>query len=171
MNLSPKTKSVIVGSLLGDAYLYQNGTLQIEHQLKHADYVRWKYKKLQDIAGRRPTIREFYNNRKKVIPAKIDVLLDPLAMAVWFMDDGSRGARTPKGVVINTSSYTRQEQSLLQSVLAEKFGLRTSVHKVGKGCQIYIKRESFERFAKLVSPFLIPCMYYKLPIDPVTTSL
>jgi hypothetical protein len=198
MNLSSQAHSIVVGSLLGDAYLYPNGTLQIEHQLKHADYVLWKYENLKGIAGRSPAIVErydsrtnktyrsmrfytkavlkdfrsgFYRGRKKVIPARIGSLLNPFAMAVWFMDDGGRGARTPKGVVFNTSSYTLREQRILQSVLAEKFGLQTSVHRGGKGFQLYIKRQSFERFVKLVSPALIPQMQYKLPVDPVTTSL
>ena len=52
INLSPETQSVIIGSLLGDAYLYQNGTLQIEHCLEQAAYTFWKYEKLNSIAGK-----------------------------------------------------------------------------------------------------------------------
>ena len=198
MNLAPEAQSVIIGSLLGDAYLYQNGTLQIEHRLDHAEYTFWKYEKLRSIAGKQPTIVErydlrtkkvyrsmrfytkavlkefrasFYRDRKKIIPSDIGAMLDPLALAVWFMDDGGRGARTPKGLVFNTSCYSAGEQVLLQSVLAEKFGVITSIHKVGKGFQLYVKVESFDRFSELVSPYLITLMRYKLPVDPVTTSL
>lgn len=197
MNLPPETQSVIVGSLLGDAYLYPNGTLQIEHCLEHALYTTWKYKMLRSIAGKEPKIVErydfrtqkiyrslrfytravlkdyrisFYRDRRKVIPGFLGNLLDPMAVAVWFVDDGSRGARTPKGLVINTSCYSAAEQQLLQAVFAEKFGVRTSIHHVGKGFQLYIKAESFNRFAELVSPYLIALMRYKLPVDPVTTS-
>ncbi|SRR5579871_4328335 len=197
MNLPPEAQSVIVGSLLGDAYLYPNGTLQIEHYLEHAQYTSWKYKMLQSIAGKEPTVVErydfrtqkvyrstrfyaravlkdfrisFYRDRRKVIPSSLGDLLDPMAVAVWFMDDGSRGARTPKGLVFNTSCYSAEEQGVLQAVLAEKFGVQTSIHHVGKGFQLYVKAESFNRFAELVSPYLITLMRYKLPVDPVTTS-
>jgi hypothetical protein len=198
MNLSPETQSVTVGSLLGDAYLYQNGTLQIEHCLEQAEYTFWKYEKLKSIAGKRPTIVErydlrtektyrsmrfytkavlkdfrtcFYEDRRKIIPNELGEMLDPLAIAVWFMDDGGRGARTPKGLVFNTSCFLAEEQIALQSILAEKFGVKVSIHKVGKGFQLYIKAESFSRFTELVSPYLITQMRYKLPVDPVTTSL
>ncbi len=197
MNLTPEAQSVITGALLGDAYLYKNGTLQVEHCLEQAEYVLWKYEKLKSIAGKIPKIIErydsrtdkiyrstrfytkavlkdfrssFYQERKKVIPANLYDLLDPLALAVWFMDDGSRGARTPKGVVFNTSCFSDEEQIFLKSVLDEKFGLKISVHKVGKGFQLYVKAESFDCFAKLISPYLITQMRYKLPIDPVTTE-
>ncbi len=198
MNLSPEAQSVIVGSLLGDAYLYRNGTLQIEHCLNHADYTFWKYKRLQSIAGKPPTLVErydsrtnktyrsmrfytkavlkdfrnsFYRDREKIVPSEIGNILDPLAMAIWFMDDGGRGARTPKGLVFNTSCFSMDEQVVLQSVIAEKFGVKVSIHKVGKGFQLYVKAESFSRFAELISPHLITQMRYKLPVDPVTTSL
>jgi len=197
MNLPPEAQSVVIGSLLGDAYLYPNGTLQIEHCLDHAAYTIWKYERLQCIAGRQPTIVErydrrtnktyrsmrfytkavlkelrssFYRDRKKIIPSNLGDLLDPGAVAVWFMDDGGRGARTPKGLVFNTSCFSAEEQVSLQSVLAEKFGVQVSIHQVGKGFQLYVRVISFDRFCELISPFLVPRMRYKLPVDPVTTS-
>ena len=197
MNLSPEAFSVIVGSLLGDAYLYPNGTIQIEHSLAQEGYVRWKYEVLRGIAGKPPMMVErfdrrtdrtyrsvrfyskallkefrsvFYSDRRKIVPDELGDLLDPMALAVWFMDDGGRGARTPKGLVFNTSCYSEAEQIAMQSVFAERFGVGVSVHKVGRGFQLYVRSNSFDRFVSLISPHLVPQMRYKLPIDPVTTS-
>ena len=197
VNLPPEAQSVVIGSLLGDAYLYRNGTLQIEHCLEHADYVLWKYEKLASIAGRRPTIVKrwdsrtsktyrsmrfftravlkdlrgsFYSAHRKAIPTEIGVLLDPMALAVWFMDDGGRGARTPRGLVINTSCFSFDEQVRLRNALAERFSIQVSIHKSGSGFQLYIRAQSFTRFSDLVSPYLVARMRYKLPVDPVTTS-
>ena len=100
----------------------------------------------------------------------LGALVDPLAIAVWFMDDGGRGARTPRGLVFNTSCYSEAEQVALQSVFAGRFGVVVSIHKVGRGFQLYIRSRSFERFVSVVSPYIVPQMRYKLPIDPVTTS-
>ena len=198
MNLTLEARSIVVGSLLGDAYLTWNGSMQIEHSYGHASYVSWKYEKLKEIVGKPPRIIErfdsrtnktyrsfrfytkavlktfrtlFYSGRKKIDPQEVRGLLDPLALAVWFMDDGSRGARTPKGLVFNTSSFSMEEQLFLQDVLCEKFGVEMSVHKVGKGFQLYVRARSFSRFSELVSPHLVTCMRYKIPVDPVTTSL
>jgi hypothetical protein len=109
-------------------------------------------------------------NGKKAVPNDFARWLDPLSLAVWFMDDGGRGAHTRKGLVINTSCFSPQEQTLLQSVLAGKFKIDVSVHNVGKGFQLYVKASSFDRFVGLISPYLIAQMRYKLPVDPVTTS-
>jgi hypothetical protein len=197
MNLSPETQSIIVGCVLGDAYLYPNGTLQIEHAFGQADYVWWKYHKLVDIAGKAPVMVErndprtgrtyrslrfytkaalrefrdaFYEDRRKIVPAQVGDLLDPMALSVWFMDDGGRGARTPKGLVFNTSCYSEREQITLQAAFAERFGVDVSIHRVGRGSQLYVRSKSFDRFVSIVSPYLVPQMRYKLPIDPVTTS-
>jgi hypothetical protein len=197
VTLPPTAHSVVVGSLLGDGYLTRNGSLQVEHCLDQAAYTFWLYQMLQPIAGRSPTLVErydrrtdktyrsvrfytktvlksfrglFYCGRQKVVPSGLKELLDPLALAVWFMDDGGRGARTPKGLVINTSGFAAEEQGVLRSLLAEKFGVRTSIHRVGKGFQLYVRAESFSRFAELVSPYLVAEMRYKIPVDPVTTS-
>ena len=113
---------------------------------------------------------DFYVDRKKVVPRFIGSLLDPMAVAVWFMDDGGRGARTPRGLVINTSGFSWEEQSLLQNVLKAKFGIDVSVHRPGSGFQLYIRARSFTRFSELVAPYLVAQMRYKLPVDPVTTS-
>jgi hypothetical protein len=196
-NLPPETHSVVVGSLLGDGYLTPNGSLQIEHCLEQAAYTLWKYRMLQPIAGNPPTTVErydrrtrktyrssrfytkavlkhfrsdFYPDRKKIVPSHLGTMLDPLAVAVWFMDDGGRGARTPRGLVFNTSCFSAQEQVFLQKLFLDLFGVVTSIHQRRRGCQLYIKAESFARFSELVSPYLIASMRYKLPVDPVTTS-
>ena len=196
-NLPPETLSVIIGSLLGDAYLTPNGSLQVEHGLTQAEYTKWKYQMLQVIAGRQPKMVErfdrrtqktyrslrfytkavlkdlragFYQDRKKIVPGFLGDVLDPLAVAVWFMDDGGRGARTPRGLVFNTSCYSAEEQVILQEVLARKFGVRTSIHPRKRGFQLYVRAESFLCFSELISPHLVTSMRYKLPADPVTTS-
>jgi len=197
MNLPPETHSVIVGTLLGDGYLTPNGSLQVEHCLEQTAYTLWKYERLQPIAGKSPKMVErydrrtrktyrslrfytkavlkqyrddFYQDRKKRVPSHLGAVLDPLAVAVWFMDDGGRGARTPRGLVFNTSCFSTEEQVLLQTIFRDRFGVVTSIHRHGKGFQLYVRAESFSSFSELISPYLIASMRYKLPVDPVTTS-
>lgn len=196
-NLPPETQSIIVGSLLGDGYLTPNGSLQIEHSLDQQEYLLWKYQMLYPIAGQAPRVVErfdrrtlktyrslrfytrtvlksfrdsFYQDRRKIVPPFLGDVLDALAVAVWFMDDGGRGARTPRGVVFNTSSFSVEEQVRLQQVLWDTFGVQTSIHPRKNGFQLYVRAESFPRFSALVGPFLVTSMRYKLPVDPVTTS-
>ena len=113
---------------------------------------------------------DFYQGRKKVLPSCIGDLLDPMAVAVWFMDDGGRGAHTPRGLVINTSCFSWDEQRQLRSVLESKFDIAVSIHEIGSGFQLYIRSRSFKRFSDLITPYLVVPMRYKIPVDPVTTS-
>ena len=197
MNLPPEARSVVVGSLLGDAHLTRNGSLQIEHGIAQAGYVSWKYEMLRVVAGKPPRIVErydnrtaktyrsvrfysrtvlrsfrdvFYRDRRKIVPDGIGTLLDPLAVAVWFMDDGGRGGNTPRGLVFNTSGFSADEQIVLRSALKQRFGIEANIHLVGSGFQLYVTARSYSQFYELVSPHLVAQMRYKLPVDPVTTS-
>jgi hypothetical protein len=197
MNLSPERHSIVVGSLLGDGYLTPNGSLQVEHSLAQAEYTFWKYERLKPTSGKRPTLVErfdrrtlktyrslrfytttvlkdfrdwFYPDGKKIVPSDLGEHLDPLGLAVWFMDDGGRGARTPRGLVFNISGFSPTEHVFLKSLLFNVFGVVTSIHQHGKAHQLYVRAESFSRFSELISPYLIASMRYKLPADPVTTS-
>ena len=86
--------------------------MEINHSYRAKAYVDWKYFVLQNIAGSRPKVRrgnngriayrfytrqhpeitkifsEFYTEKKKKIPDTL--ILDPLSIAVWYMDDGSK---------------------------------------------------------------------------------
>ena len=188
--------SVVVGSLLGDGYVYPNGTLQIDHAWKQREYVEWKYQQLVGIAGKSPRRVErwdkrtersyvslrfytkaifkqermaFYADGVKGIPSDIDKWLDPLTVAVWFMDDGGRGGNTRHGMVFNVATFSSKDQELLQGTLKDRYGLETTLQHAGRGTHLYVRAASAVRFVEIVGPHIIPSMLYKLPFDPVTT--
>lgn len=101
------------------------------------------------------------NNYIKIIPKNIKEYLTPFALAIWFMDDGSRINNT---VRIATNNFTYVEIQFLCDVLYEKFNIKATVNKNGKdkGYIIYIKRESYLIFYNLIKPYILPSMLYKL---------
>ena len=102
----------------------------------------------------------FYNNnKKKVIPENIADFLTPLALAIWIQDDGTRHS---SGVRIATNCFTKEEVELLVKALEIKFNLKSSIHKNGINHQLYIKKESMVLLRKLILPYFISNMYYKL---------
>ena len=132
----------------------QLARLKIEHSVAQSAYVAWKFAEWRDWVRTPPRERarrnrigtvsmnigfstlshiefeevreKFYVDRRKVVPE--DLKLTPLAMAVWFMDDGSRKSNQCRGVYLNTQSFTTLEVDLLRSVIRRDFGVDTRRH-------------------------------------------
>jgi len=107
---------------------------------------------------------------KKKVPAPffINEYITPLGLAHWIMQDGSfqkgAGAGAGQGIFIATNSFTFEECKMLALILTNKYGFRTSVIKTGHFNQwrISIWKESMPVLAKIVGPYIIPEMVYKL---------
>jgi ubiquinol-cytochrome c reductase cytochrome b subunit len=102
-----------------------------------------------------------YKDNIKIVPQSIGEYLTPLALAIWFMDDGSK---LGKGAKIATNCFSHKEIEYLCLILKKKYNLDTSIHTGGKdkGQTIYIKSSSMPNFSKIVKPFMITSMLYKL---------
>lgn len=104
--------------------------------------------------------------RTKVVPIQIEQFLDPVALAVWFMDDGGKAQNTKRAAYINATSFTSSERVLLQKAVQNVFGLKINIQKAGGNNQynFYIPASSYEKFCEIVLPtvLLIPEMAYKL---------
>jgi LAGLIDADG DNA endonuclease family. len=83
------------------------------------------------------------------------------------MDDGGKldynKNSTNKSVVLNTQSFTSIEVEKMSQELSEKFKLNCEVRS-NKGKKIIVINSiSYSLFRKLVDPYLLPEMKYKLP--------
>jgi hypothetical protein len=97
----------------------------------------------------------------KIIPSDIDTYLNPVALAIWFMDDG---CKLQKGAKIASNCFTYKELSHLCEILNHKFNLKVSIHSGGKnkGHTLFISSQSMPTFSKIIKPYMIPSLYYKL---------
>lgn len=107
--------------------------------------------------------QQFYQDGEKVAPRLIHRWLTPLALAVWFMDDGSIKSHEHRTVLLNTHSFDVVSLKRLQKTLQEKFGVLTKLRKQREGTQIYILSETVDKFLNFIEPYIIPSMRYKLP--------
>jgi len=165
--------------------------LRIDHSEKQKDYVFWKYFQLYKLAASKPRFVAYYDKRtgktykhwrfdtisseifvpfkylfyehtKKQIPGNIEKLLvRPLSLAVWFMDDGYR-RRDCKGAYFNTQAYSQQGQRLLQEMLEKNFGIKTKIHWARGKSKLYISSHEFDAFRDLLEFKAIPCLEEKL---------
>jgi ubiquinol-cytochrome c reductase cytochrome b subunit len=77
------------------------------------------------------------------------------------MDDGTK---VGKGLKFSTNSYTYDDCLILIKALNDNFNLKASIQSSGTNNQyiIYIWKESMENLRKIVSPYIIPEMKYKI---------
>src|SRR4030066_1172253 len=165
--------------------------LKIEQSLLHKDYVDWLYAKLKNLVLTGPrekkkrimeksyqnygfqTIsfgslrffaQQFYdkNSKNKKIPKNIGRLLNPLALAVWFMDDGQVKSKKHKALLINSACFSKNDLKLLQDALKNKFGIETTLKKEKTGYRIYLLSKTIHKFLAVIKPYIIPSMEYKL---------
>lgn len=102
-----------------------------------------------------------YKNKVKCVPECIGEYLTPLALAIWIMDDGGK---VNKALKFSTNSYTYNDCLILVKALNENFNLKASIQSAGAKDQyiIYILKESMEDLRKIVYPYIIPEMKYKI---------
>ena len=192
LELTSIQRDIIVGLILGDGHLetQNNGRtykLKIEHSVFQKEYLYWLYKEFQNWVRMTPKLRlknnkpfsyhfstyshellgyygnQFYNNKKKIIPDIIEELLTPLSLAIWFMDDGSLKSKRHNTYIIHTLGYKREELEKIQTVLSQKFGIETKLHKQKeKYLRLYVISESAKDFKEIVNPYIIPSLRYKL---------
>jgi recombination protein RecA len=182
-SLTEVQHSIVIGSLLGDGAMRckANALLEINHCFEQRAYVDWKYRHLIDLVSTAPKARKgngsrvayrfttlsrseltpyhasFYGGGVKSIPA---LELTPLALAVWFMDDGSKSYRT---VYLNTQQFDVQSQERMKSQLLSQFGIRVTLNRDKTCFRLRMAVESVSRFRRIIEPHLLEEFAYKLP--------
>lgn len=103
----------------------------------------------------------FYKDGVKIIPQDIEKYLTPLALAIWYMDDGSVSGL---GAKIATNCFKEEELKEMCKKLKIKYNLNTSIQSGGvkKGYVLYIKKDSMETLSKIIKEYMVKSLHYKL---------
>jgi recombination protein RecA len=198
--LSDQQWQVVLGSLLGDGNLSPNRhdrdgvRFRLGHGAKQAAYLDWKVSMLGNIPvsrrtdGRGAVFADFkplpelgelqrtvyFGDGKKTITEEYLKALTPLALAVWFMDDGSFSLRS-KGLQARTAggsgrvefcveALSEGSQARLAAYLHDTLGFDVSLRTSGAAQQavLVFTTASSAKFLELVAPYVHPSMDYKL---------
>ena len=186
--VTSRQEEILIGSLLGDAYITVRGQIQFEQSVHQKEYLFWKHQELNSISYKNVSMakrfdkryqkenisyrfwtrqyfiswrNKFYVKNKKIVPK--DIKLTPLSLAVWYMDDG---CFSDNKCIIATDGFSKNDIYFLQEFLLEEFNIKSSLKNKSK---IMIKKESFNAFFPIIRPYIISSMLYKI-FDPVTTS-
>lgn len=164
--------------------------LRIEHSSKQDFYVQWKHKQLKSLMQSEPKIlsrynqyyektynysrcqslaqtelgclrREFYTQKgDKQIPCSIKNLLTPLALAVWYMDDGYLYHRD-KTAYIYLSNLSEASVKRITRVLAERYDLHPHLYRKKLGDCFYFPVAETRKLLKIVQPYALKQFDYK----------
>jgi len=184
LEFSSEQWSLVLGSLLGDAHLVRTTrgyAFRVNHGVKQKDYVDWKYEKLKDFVNSPPRFAErcyyfrtvthdafsnlrtlFYPRGKKEVPEELIASeINPLLLAVWVMDDGSKDGRQLR---INSQSFTEEENQFLAQILRAKLGIEATLNRDKKQFRLRIAQSSMPKLIEAVRPYIIPGMLYKFSL-------
>src|SRR5450631_4314798 len=198
--LSDQQWQVVLGGLMGDARLAPNlhdrhgVRFRMGHGEKQVDYLDWKASLFGNIGQSRnanakgaafvdlsplPELAElrevvFWGDGKKHLTDEYLKSLNPLALAVWFMDDGSF-TEGSKGLQQRTDGGSGRVEFCVEAMSeASRVRLGDYLHDVhGVDCKLSIRGTAKKavltmttagsgRFLELVAPYVHPSMDYKL---------
>ena len=178
----------MVGTLLGDGYLSSKSKaphLELKQSDEKKEYVFWLYKELENLCTSAPKQRKdnnqwyvnthcsselmhlrywFYPKGVKIVPRNIEkILVNPLSLAIWYMDDGTLDYREKDHYAfrLTTHSFTPNDNQRLVSVLNNNFGVDATVQSTlirGKRYpRIHIGVTGRDQFYNLVQPYILNC--------------
>jgi recombination protein RecA len=198
--LGDQQLQLILGSLMGDGSLSPNRTgrsgtrFRMGHGAKQAAYLDWKASLLENIPHSRtvnakgavftdftplPELGElheavYFGDGKKHLSWDYLKSLTSLALAVWYMDDGSFTLRS-KGVQARTAGGTGRIEICVEAMspgsrerlaryLQDTHGLEVKL--ITRGARqvsvLQFSTAASAKFQKLVAPYVHPSMEYKL---------
>ena len=181
--------SALLGIGMGDGYFDKLGRLYNSHGLQQELYTRFKCALLGGTVIRVPPsrtgksksdglffhcpttvqtkkIRDILYPEGKKTPDNVLCLLDEIALAFWYMDDGRlKIIEGQPYAELHTEGFQRHEQETLSKWFEERWGIGSSVYSIrATGHQfLHLNRVGSQKFFKLIAPFMHSSMAYKLP--------
>ncbi|MGZ4612254.1 MAG: recombinase RecA, partial [Kineosporiaceae bacterium] len=199
--LSSQQLQVVLGGLMGDASLSQpvavdgaGARLRMSRSENQSPYLDWKASLLGNIEQTRSIRHDgsvhvdlaplaelaelrdvvYWGDGKKHLSWEYLKALEPLALAIWYMDDGGltlrskgRQSRTAAGSgrsEICVEAMSEGSQKRLQEHLEDHFGLETRLSKRGarKTAVLTFTTASTDALHALIAPYVHPSMEYQL---------
>ena len=193
--LGPQQWQLVLGGLMGDAALSPSriqGSLgtrfRMGHGAKQVEYLDWKASLFGNVGQSRSTnargaafvdltplpelaeLREavYLGDGKKHLSWEYLKALTPLALAVWYGDDGGFQIRSKDGVAgrseicVEAMSYGSRDR--LVEHLAGAFDLhpKLSIRGAGQNAFLVFGKDETAKLHELIAPYIHPSMEYKL---------
>jgi hypothetical protein len=103
---------------------------------------------------------------KKLVTKEWMDQLGPIALAVWYMDDGSLqlGSNNQRPyALLHTNAYNDTECAVMVEMFRVRYGLEASIRKSRDYNYLAFDTESSQRLFSIISPYILSGYKYKLP--------
>jgi len=168
--------------------------LELTHSPEQKEYLEWKYRVLlkDNLVKSPPHLimggedkkypqwrcdtltllifekfrKMFYSDGKKRITRKALNRLEPLGLAVWYMDDGSVTVHKKKysrELHLNTYSFYR-EQKIIQKYFKERWNISVRISRSKGNYRIALNAIEGKKLLHLIRPYIVDSMKYKLDL-------
>lgn len=199
--LSKEQKSLLIGLLLGDGTISSNYVFKLSHSEAQREFLQWKVDLLNKFNIKNNGIKEYiskcgYNIGKSVLYSQMSLnptikalrrtiyipkktitrrllnWLNPLGIAIWYMDDGCINVNTSKQrssiqhtIKIATCVDEPTVNIIIQYFL-EVWNIKFRPFKEGKGTFSIASsaEEDCKKFIEIVKPYIeqVPSLLYKI---------
>lgn len=194
IKMTKRQKSIIIGSLLGDASLIKtniNPFFSCEHGIKQLEYCKWKAEELASIGAKfviskRKTIDKrtglYYESAICKLPSNPEFLFlynnlyknKKKTITSDYLKDFDTlslailfmddGYYSGSSISIATNCFDKEDLLLLTEFFKIKFNL---TFHINSNHSIYLLKKDFEHFKNLVLPYMKQELLYKLSLNHV----
>lgn len=199
--LSKEQKSFLIGLLLGDGTISNNYVFKLSHSEAQREFLEWKVELLNKFEIKNNGIKEYiskcgYNVGKNVLYSQLSInptikalrrtvyipkktitrrllnWLNPLGIAIWYMDDGCINVNTSKqrSSIQHTIKFAtcvdKETVNVIIQYFLEVWDIKFRPFKEGKGTFSIASssEKDCEKFIDIVKPYIeqVPSLLYKI---------
>ena len=196
--ISKEQKSLLIGLLLGDGTITSHPDFRIIHSEKQKAYIEWKIKLLDEYKIKNGGLKVYkstsgYNKGQNVLAVRLSTnttikalrrtvyipkktitrrllnWLNPLGVAIWYMDDGCINVNTSKqrsSIQHTIKIATCVDEPTVEIIINyfnEVWGIKFRKFKEKEFYSIASStEEDCFKFIKIIKPYIIPEFLYKI---------
>lgn len=204
IRLSKEQKSLLIALLIGDGTISSNYVFKLSHSTLQREYLEWKVGLLNRYGIKNNGVKEYiskcgYNTGKSVLYSQMSLIptikalrrsvytpkktitrkllewLNPLGLAIWYMDDGCINVNTSKqrsSIQHTIKIATCVDDDTVKTIINyfdEVWGIHFRPFKEGRSTYSIASSSELdcEKFIKIVKPYIeqVPSFLYKIRKD------
>lgn len=204
IRLSKEQKSLLIALLIGDGTISSNYVFKLSHSTLQREYLEWKVGLLNKYGIKNNGVKEYiskcgYNTGKSVLYSQMSLTptikalrrsvytpkktitrkllewLNPLGLAIWYMDDGCINVNTSKqrsSIQHTIKIATCVDYDTVKTIINyfdEVWGIHFRPFKEGRYTYSIASSSELdcEKFIKIVKPYIeqVPSFLYKIRKD------